>query len=286
MKWVRPIIAVNNFEDHATSDDALEQTGILAKTLSSSAPMPLREQDAALLVGASQFWFGPQASRPGWSFGEGPIVLLVHGYSGRGVQMAVLARAIAAQGFNAVLFDAGGHGSARREKVGFHTFIEDTAAIAQHLNSPLFAMIGHSAGGLAMMRARAIHGVEAQRYGVIAAPFFPYVPLENMLRRGAPGHVLPYIKAILSDQFRATWSELVNGLSFSPEAGKPLLAIYDELDDRVRPSDANLISAVWPGSKIVRTSGYGHNRILQSEEVVSATTKFLMEPAERTTPMA
>ncbi|PKP82456.1 MAG: hypothetical protein CVT79_05915 [Alphaproteobacteria bacterium HGW-Alphaproteobacteria-18] len=277
---------MNFFEDHAASDDALEQTGILAQRLSTSAPMALRDQDAALLAGASQFWFGPQASRPGWSFGEGPIVLLVHGYSGRGVQMAVLARAIAAKGFNAVIFDAGGHGSARREKIGFNTFIEDTAAIAQHLNAPLFAMIGHSAGGLAMMRARAIHGVRAQRYGVIAAPFFPYVPLENMVQRGAPRSVLPYIKAILADQFQATWAELVNGLSFSPEAEKPLLAVYDDLDDRIRLSDADLISSVWPDSKIVRTSGYGHNRILQADEVVSATTKFLLEPALRTNPTA
>lgn len=91
-----------------------------------------------------------------------------------------------------------------------------------------------------MMRARAVHGVEAQRYGVIAAPFFPYVPLENMLRRGAPGHVLPYIKAILSDQFRATRSELVNGLSFSPEAALSLWQVQ-ETDRLIRFERKNTV---------------------------------------------
>jgi pimeloyl-ACP methyl ester carboxylesterase len=266
-----------NAEDYSASDDALDKAGVLAKVLSTSVPMPLREQDAVLLEDAAQFSFGPQNSRPAWSFGTGPVVLLVHGYSGRGIQMAQLARTISRHGFRAVIFDAGGHGSARQEKIGFDTFIEDTAAIASHIGKPLFAMIGHSAGGLAMMRARAIHGVRAQRYAVIAAPYYPYVPLDNMIKRGAPRSVLPYVKAILSDQFRATWTELAGGISFLPEEGKPLLAIYDESDDRVHATDAEKISALWPNTKVVRTLGYGHNKLLQSKETLEATTDFLLE---------
>ena len=103
------------------------------------------------------------------------------------------------------------------------------------------------------------------------------VPLDNMIKRGAPRSVLPYVKAILSDQFRATWTELAGGISFLPEEGKPLLAIYDESDDRVHATDAEKISALWPNTKVVRTLGYGHNKLLQSKETLEATTDFLLD---------
>ena len=226
-----------SMETFARTSEALEIAGALAVALGITKPMPLRPQDAELLAGAREFRFGPDQSRCGWSIGEGPIVLLVHGYSGRGVQMAALAHRIAAEGFTAVFFDAGGHGGSRAEKVGFSTFIHDTAAIVAHLDAPVFAMVGHSAGGLAMMRARAVFGVEADRYAVISAPFYPYVPLEGMQQRGAPDDALTFVKAVLSDQFRTSWSALVGGVAYAPETDKPLLAIYDRADERVRHAD-------------------------------------------------
>ena len=157
-------------ESFRRSSVALEQAGALSVALGRSVPMSLRPQDAALIAQATPFRFGPADSRPAWTLGSGPPVLLVHGYAGRGVQMAALAGVVAAQGFRAVFFDAGGHGDARIEKVGFSTFIADTREIVERIGEPLHAMVGHSAGGLAMMRARAIHGVHAGRYAVIAAP--------------------------------------------------------------------------------------------------------------------
>jgi len=219
------------------------------------------------------FEFG--AGRVAWSVGSGPIVLLVHGYSGRGVQMAALALEVSKNGFRAVFFDAGGHGASRVEKIGFFTFINDTRDIVEHLRLPLFAMIGHSAGGLAMMRARELFGISAERYALISAPFYPYVPLESMLGRGAPSAALPYVKAILADQFRTNWSTLVKGVAYAPDASKPLLAIYDRADERVRHSDAEKLGALWPEISIVKTEGYGHNRILQADESLEAVSNFL-----------
>jgi pimeloyl-ACP methyl ester carboxylesterase len=258
------------------SDTTLELAGSLALRLGTATPMSLRPQDKGLLADAEAFGFGSGLSRQAWSIGDGPVVLLVHGYGGRGVQMAALARRVAALGFRAVLFDAGGHGDSRAEKIGFFTFINDTADIAAHLGKPIFAMIGHSAGALAMMRARALHAVAAERYVVIAAPLYPYVPLESMQARGAPDDALAYVKAILSDQFRTTWTSLVEGVAYDPEKDKPLLAVYDKSDERVRHADAERIAARWPGTSVVLTEGFGHNRILQAEETLEAVSRFLV----------
>lgn len=261
--------------DFALTNPALEVASALAIGLGTPNPMPQRSQDAELLSEFESFRFGPDDSRVGWSTGEGPIVLLVHGYSGRGVQMATIARSVAAQGFRAILFDAGGHGSSRIEKVGFFTFIEDTREIVAHLGEDIHAMVGHSAGGLAMMRARDVHGIRASRYVVIAAPLYPYVPLEAMQGRGGTEQALDHIKAVLADQFRTSWSALVAGTAFQPEQGKSLLAIYDRSDERVRHADADRLQELWPGTIAVKTEDYGHNRILQAPEALSAIGEFI-----------
>ena len=128
------------------SSDALEMASMFGLALGRPSVLPLRPKDEDLLDQAEPFSFG--AGRVGWSIGKGPVVLLVHGYSGRGVQMAALAREIASHGFRAVFFDAGGHGASRVEKIGFFTFIHDTRDSLAHLGAPVFAMAGHSAGGL------------------------------------------------------------------------------------------------------------------------------------------
>jgi pimeloyl-ACP methyl ester carboxylesterase len=263
-----------NMEAFSQSNPALELAGSLAIALGKSTPMTLRPQDEALTADAEQFRFGSGQSRLAWSIGDEPIVILVHGYSGRGVQMAALARETAEQGFRAVFFD-GGHGASDAEKIGFSTFINDTRDIVKHLGGRIYAMIGHSAGGLAMMRARALHDTRADKYAVIAAPLFPYVPLETMQKRGAPDDALHYVKAILADQFQTTWASLAGGIAFEPEPAKPLLAIYDSSDERVRHTDADILRERWPGATIRKTDGYGHNRVLQAQETLEAISRFL-----------
>lgn len=238
--------------------------------------MPLRPQDAELLTGTQTFRFGEDDSRVAWSIGEGPLVLLVHGWGGRGTQMAGLARSLAAAEFRCVFFDAGGHGDSRTEYVGFSTFIADSRDLTRAMGEEVFAWIGHSAGALGMMRSRALHGVKAARYVCISAPRFPYVPLVTLKKNtGASDEVLEHVKPILAAQFQTSWAALVEGEAFLPEPGKPLLLAYDRNDERVPDTDADFIAEVWPGAEVIKTEGLGHNRILQAPEVWLRVRDFL-----------
>src|SRR5436190_15309881 len=49
-----------------------------------------------------------------WSWGEGPTVVLAHGWEGRGSQMGALALAIAGAGMRAVAIDGPAHGASAR----------------------------------------------------------------------------------------------------------------------------------------------------------------------------
>ncbi|GAB4119863.1 MAG: hypothetical protein Kow00104_02580 [Rhodothalassiaceae bacterium] len=259
------------------SSVALNLAGQLAQTMAQAVTMPLRPQDELLLSGATPFRFGPDGSRQGWSVGDGPVVVLVHGYSGRGAQMAPLAFRLSVHGFRAVFFDAGGHGQSRAERIGFNTFIDDCRHIRDYLGADAFAMIGHSAGGLAMMRARALNGIRALHYVLIAAPYYPYVPLETMLKHGAPAETIEYVKVLLSDQFQTTWASLVGGTAYQCEPGAKLLAIYDKGDEVVRHTDLEKLQALWPEMARLCTEGYGHNRILSAPETIEAILKSINE---------
>jgi len=250
----------------------------LMEKISRSTQLPLRPQDAQLLTEAHMFQFGPDHGRRAWMVGQGPVVLLVHGWGGRGVQMAPLAHALAATGFRCIFFDAGGHGDSRPEAVGFHTFINDAAVLTEHVGQRVFAWIGHSAGGLGMMASRALRGVRAERYLCIAAPRFPYVPLETIKRTyDVSDEVLDLVKGLLAAQFESDWRGLEAGSAYRCDGASKLMLAYDIDDERVRHMDADRIAEGWPGARIIKTRNCGHNKILQSAQVRDVAVSFLTD---------
>lgn len=263
-------------------NDATTQTLEIASRsallLSASNEMPLRPQDEALLQDMEMFRFGVGDSRVGWMIGSGPLVILVHGYGGRGVQMARLAQTVSTKGFRCAFFDAGGHGASRKEKIGFFTFMNDVRDLLAHLQEPVHALIGHSAGALAMMRARALYGVSANRYAAISAPVYPYVPLNSLRQNGVPETAVEAMKLNLADQFQMTWSELVSGACFAPDNAKDILLIYDRQDPRVQHEDADQIAVLWSHSDLLKTDGHGHNKILTAPETLRKIADWIEKP--------
>lgn len=259
-------------ESHRAPEEVAHE---LATRLRRSDPMPLRPRDQALLQGTTRFTFGD--GRVGWSIGDGPLVLMVHGWGGRGVQLAVLAHRLATEGYRCVFFDAGGHGDSRAEGVGFDTFIEDTSSLTRIVGEPVRAWIGHSAGALGMMAARKLRGLSADCYVCVCAPRYPYVPIETLERRLAvTDEVLSHVKTILAAQFATTWEDLEQNAAFHPDP-KPLLLAYDRGDERVRHHDADAIAAIWQGAEILKTDGHGHNKILQAPELGEAVCRMLRQ---------
>src|SRR5688500_1442660 len=67
------------------------------------------EDDSVFFADPFQVRFGERTLQA-WSFGEGPAVLLVHGWGGRGTQLRSFVDPIVRSGRRAILFDAPGHG--------------------------------------------------------------------------------------------------------------------------------------------------------------------------------
>ncbi len=240
--------------------------------------LALRPEDAAFLSECPTFRFGPDLSRLGWSIGEGPLVVLAHGWAGLGVQMAPIARALADRGFRCAFYDCGGHGQSRIEPINFVTIINDFTAVLEHLGEPARAWIGHSAGGQGMMAARAMHGVAAtDSYVCISTPTAPYVPI-NVLRDrvAAPAVEIEAAKALFAEHFGCAWPDMETGALYRPEPCRRLMLVHDRSDPIVRHEDAEVIARGWETAQILKTDGLGHNRALRDKATVEAICCFIL----------
>lgn len=245
-----------------------------------SPPPPLKARDKSALAAARELRWGAAGRKRAWCWGEGPPVLLIHGWGGRATQMAPLAQHLASMGFAAWAIDVHAHGQSAGLRIGFHRFIADIAEFCAQLPQPPQALIGHSAGGMSMMAARELRGLRAARYVCINAPRFPYPPLRQLHKLLAPrAGVLARCRDYYAAQFHSDWQRLADGRIYRPLDEAQLLLINDRDDDQVAAADGELIAAQWPGAQTHCTQGLGHQQVLWSQEVMNAVSWFLTDDA-------
>src|SRR5712691_1603442 len=236
-------------------------------------PISSFEQEA--MAQASKMSYGENNKNVAWVWGDGPLVIFVHGWSGRAAQMAPLALHVANLGFRSVAIDVTGHGDSPKRHTRWDYFLRDVAAVSQSLHEEAYAYVGHSAGGLAMMAARALKGIHVRRYACVCAPSFPFPPINVIRKKLNPKEaVLEDYKKYIAKQFETTWGQLQTGCSYA-NAGSDTLLFYDETDRFVDHSEGDRIQALCPGARLVKTSAYSHQKILAAPELAQAVGKFL-----------
>ncbi len=249
---------------------------VVSRLAARSFRFPLSNTEVATLRSARRVQFGTERRTSLWTWGEGPVVVLVHGWGGCAAQMGSMAARLAQNGFRAVAFDVSGHGTSTVREIRWDWFMDDIAAVTEAVG-PVAGLIGHSAGGLAMMAARRLYGVHARRFVCIGAPHHPYPPIHEIKRRLDPGEVvLERYRLDISTQFGTDWPSLVAGSAWM-DAGEDLLLCYDLQDRYVHVTDGDRIAALCPGSRVLRTDGLGHRRILTSIPLADAVASFLAE---------
>lgn len=210
-----------------------------------------------------------------WRWGEGPAVLLVHGFEGNRAQFAAIVEALVERGFSAIALDVPAHGESAGNEL---TAVEFIAAIDRTLArlAPVHAVIGHSMGG-AMSLYSVAHGGGARRVALISAPS----SLQRELQRFATA-------VGLSERGTAAFIASVESHVGRPAAdfdvrhivGKvdlPLLLIHDQNDRQVPVLEAARAAHMLPGAALMVTKDLGHNRLLADPAVVTALVDFVSQ---------
>ena len=259
-------------------DPMLGQNALLQYQAMRNLPpirLPERPGDAALLEACRAFRCGQNAGIAGWEIGFGPTIGLVHGWGGQGIQFVKLAHLLAENGFRAIIIDARNHGASEPARLGFDRFMTDIAELQEYLGEPPLGWVGHSAGALALMSGRRTHGIRASAVVCLAAPFFPYVPLNRMRAAGVAEGVIDHIKQLIAAEFSTDWASLETGAAWQGDPDLRLMAIYDRADQMIDAMDAQRLLRVRPDAQIKMTSDLGHNRIISSPASADHIVRFL-----------
>jgi len=237
----------------------------------------LKNQDKEILSQAKRIEFGPNNSKTAWSWGEGPLVILVHGWGSCGAHMGVLATMLASKGFQSVAIDITGHGDSTGRRINFRDFYQDIGTLVRFLDQDVYACVGHSAGGLCMMAARELENLSAKKYVCISAPQKPYPPI-NLIRKklGVSDAVIKRYKNFLADQFNCRWGDITRRV-YSSDSESQLLLIYDKSDRFVDHMDGDEIKAYWPSATLVKTWGIKHSQQIRSPVIQEKVVEFLVD---------
>ena len=237
------------------------------------------DRERALLADASPFEvrLGTGTTIRAWSWGEGPVVLLVHGWEGRGSQMSTFVQPLVDAGYRVVTFDAPGHGASDGNRSSLPHFTWALRGVAEATAEP-HAIIAHSLGCAATTLALK-EGLTANRL-VFFAP--PLDPVEYTARFGEiigiDGEVLNRMRLRIEERFLRKWSDYSLGET-AREMTAPLLIVHDREDRETYWSEGNALAQAWPNARLITTEGLGHRKILREPALIEEATRFITHQA-------
>jgi pimeloyl-ACP methyl ester carboxylesterase len=213
-----------------------------------------------------------------YSWGSGPPVLFVHGWSGRGNQVAAFIEPLLQAGFRVLSPDLPGHG----KTPGHSTNTLECAAVLQSLQQRYgkpAGVITHSFGGMVLAYAMN-HGLHAERVVCIAAPADARFLIDGFSQTldMHPAVVANLCKR-LERRFGHDYLERISTERNARKLSVPALIIHDQKDSSVPWQQGERIASAWPGAQFLKTQGLGHGRILQDAGVIDAAVSFLTRTA-------
>jgi pimeloyl-ACP methyl ester carboxylesterase len=213
----------------------------------------------------------------GWSWGNGPAVVLVHGWNGRGSQMGRLARTIAARGFHALVFDGPAHGRSPGRRT---SLIKHSAALVDIAASlpEFYGVVGHSFGALAI--SYRWNELPSPRRLVMISPPAEMKLYSRMFIRaiGGTDEIHDRMVGVYRKKFGIIWDDITVE-NLAPKIAPPLLVVHDRADRQAPLSHGRRTCRAWSGSRLHATEGLGHHRILRDAAVAEVVADFMVDEA-------
>ncbi len=210
-----------------------------------------------------------------WSFGDGPPVVLAHGWNGSASQLSSFIRPLVESGFRVVAFDQPAHGHSEGRRAMVPQMAEALQAVARAVG-PLHGVVAHSLGGTATSLALFDH-LPAARAVLLAPP----AAAPHFARRlaAALGLSPARTEGMLAQVQRNVGASLeaLDVRTFAGWLRQPALIFHDVQDREVPFAQGRAIAEAWPKARLVPLEGLGHTRPLSDARVVRASVAFLRE---------
>ncbi len=245
----------------------------------SRLPMPTRYE--YLLDNTDSYTQLQHGSRtiPVYSWGQGPVILGVHGWAGAGIQFGAWVDPLVEAGYRVVLFDAPAHGRAQGESTDLFEMADVTARVAASVGQ-VHGVLAHSIGCIAVARSIA-DGLQASYLAMLAPPVSLAATMQSLGRQfGLSPEALSVHLQLMEEQFGASVWDKLNLEALSLSLTQQGLIVIDDDDTSVSPEESQRVAGNWARAEVLRTSGLGHNRLLWSPMVVDTVLRDLGRPVD------
>ncbi|SDU88614.1 alpha/beta hydrolase [Pseudomonas mucidolens] len=226
--------------------------------------LPPRDWELPLLAQSERITlrFGLSALR----WGQGPTVLMMHGWEGRPTQFASLITALVDAGYSVIALEGPAHGRSPGHEAHVLLFARAMLEAAAEL-PPLHAVVGHSMGGASAMLAVQL-GLRANALVSISAPsrFLDVL-------RGFAGMVgLPArARAAFIQQVEHAFGMPLKRLDVAHyQLNLPGLIVHAADDDVVPVKASQAIHEAWFDSRLLRLEQGGHQKVLADPRVIES----------------
>lgn len=247
----------------------------------STAPrMRVHERDEATHSAARRSRLEVRGSEvTAYEWGVGPrSVLLLHGWRGRASQFAPLVRELVSEGFRSVSFDAPAHGSSGDRRTDIRDWL-DAAEQLQAIHGGFDAIVGHSFGALAALTAARTTVPTGTVIAIAGAgsttAFVDEFARDFRLGAATRAHMEARFRARLGID-EAEMLARFDAVRHPLPEGTRLLVVHDRSDRRMPDADSLRLHAAHEGrSRLLRTEGFGHTRVLHADTVLDAVLEQL-----------
>ncbi|QXH53033.1 alpha/beta hydrolase [Pseudomonas fakonensis] len=263
LSWIR---GVNGTLGHLAPEHV---AGRMRRAFMTPRNLPPRQWELPLLGRAERITlrFGLSALR----WGQGPTVLLMHGWEGRPTQFAALIETLVAAGHTVVSLEGPAHGRSPGSQAHVVLFARALLEAAAEL-PPLRAVIGHSMGGASVLLALQ-WGLRAEAAVSIAAPAQLLGVLRGFARHlGLPARArAAFIRQVEQDVGMQVARLDVSGYQLD----LPGLVVHARDDALVPASESQVIHKAWFDSRLLLLEEGGHQRVLADPRLGEAVLELL-----------
>jgi pimeloyl-ACP methyl ester carboxylesterase len=210
------------------------------------------------------------------TWGEGPAVLLMHGWGGARAQMTGFVEPLLAAGYRVVAYDQPAHGESDGRMTNLLEIAPTMDLIAER-EGPFQAIIAHSFGTLITSYALVERNFPPPARLVYFGAFNQL--LESLPRfqaqAGISDEIMDGFRAMLYENFGQDVLEAITNESLTPRIHIPALMFHDVADNVTPVEDSRAIAQVWKQAQLIETDGLGHRGALQSRSIHEQVVKFL-----------
>lgn len=211
-------------------------------------------------------------------------LLFIHGWTGRGTQIAYYIKKLNALGYRVVSFDGIAHGKTAGTQTSAFEMTDVVLALDNHYGK-FDAAITHSFGGMILAYAMSL-GLKLNYAAMICPPTGFQIILKNFQRiLDLPDKVM---QVVIRKSFATHCQNIrdaVNTLNNVKQLKCKGLVLHDEDDIDITWHSGEKIAEAWPDAKFIKTRGLGHRRIIRDEGVIDHVIRFLDINSDSTPPV-